>query len=139
MTEGANFYNACIQNQVQPGFIADKVQQAGYVIDCVGRAFEGAGNLLTQYGFSGGALSLIALSSGTLLERKELHAFLSIEPGKITSVAIDRLQETGSALGAGLGLAVIGKPVTYVGNWMQNRETLCKIGEGFASTSKNEL
>jgi len=55
---------------------------------------------------------------------------------QITPLATTRLKETGLALGLGLGLAVIGKPVTYIGSWMQNRENLCRLGEQF---TRNEL
>jgi len=50
MTEAANFYNACIQNKAQPGFIADKVQMGGEAIGTMGAILGSCGNFSPNMG-----------------------------------------------------------------------------------------
>ncbi len=129
MTTVENFTTACMKYEIHPGFVAEKVQQAGHIIEGLGSTLVWVGDLCIQYGYSGGTLSALTLGGGTLVEWNGKRS-------DITPFATQRLKETGGALAVGAGLVSIGKPVTYLGNLMQTRETQCKIGEGLIFPKK---
>jgi hypothetical protein len=136
MTEVSKYYASCMKYEVQPGNAADLVGEVGRIIAGIGQTLDFSGQVLTKFGLYGSTISGVWLSgvaARELYDAKEPFWTTWAAPeldSEASKPALSALKNTGVALGAGLGLSVISKPVTLLGSAMNARATQCIIGDG---------
>lgn len=134
MENNVTFYTRCMSDpSMYSGFVSEKVAMAGNSIEGLGHVFLWAGDMFTNYGWSGGMLSTFGLGIGKVAEVRGAGR-------EVTDLATGRLKETAGALIIGLALAAIGGPMSYVGQCLASRDLQCRVGNAldFRSFSENQ-
>lgn len=115
------FYAACMSGAASPGFVAGKVQLAGSTIEGLGNICVWTADLLTNFGWSAGIISLFGMAFGKAVEHSK-------GGNRISAIAKVRLTEAAGFYTLGWSLAVLGGPMQYAGNYLTSQETQCRIG-----------